>query len=117
MGFHVRIPVSCPFVTRIADLVCQKKQWRLSLSTFPLSPANSLRQSRIDFDYATDDEVLAAFRRLSRTEGIIPALKSSHAIAHVLKVAPILSSVQILIATLSGRADKDVAQVAELILK
>jgi tryptophan synthase beta chain len=73
-------------------------------------------QGRIDYAYATDDEALQAFLTLSRTEGIIPALESSHAIAHVLKVAPQMSPNQILIANLSGRGDKDVAQAAELLL-
>jgi tryptophan synthase beta chain len=73
-------------------------------------------QGRVDFDYATDDEALAAFQKLSRTEGIIPALESSHAIAHVLKAAPKMSPDQILVANLSGRGDKDVAQAAEHLL-
>ena len=74
-------------------------------------------QGRIDYAYATDDEALQAFLALSRTEGIIPALESSHAIAHVLKVAPQMSPQQILIANLSGRGDKDVAQAADLLLR
>src|SRR5712675_1941750 len=45
-------------------------------------------QGRIDFDYATDDEALAAFQLLSETEGIIPALETAHAVAHIAKVAP-----------------------------
>lgn len=74
-------------------------------------------QGRIDYDFATDDEALAAFQRLSCIEGIIPALESSHAIAHVLKVAPKMSEHEIIVANLSGRGDKDVAQVAEYLLK
>jgi tryptophan synthase beta chain len=74
-------------------------------------------QGRIDYDYATDDEALDAFQRLSRTEGIIPALESSHAIAQVLKSAPKMSKDEIIIANLSGRGDKDVAQAAEHLLK
>ncbi len=72
---------------------------------------------RIEYDYATDDEALAAFQRLSRVEGIIPALESSHAIAYLLKTAPLMSPNQTLIANLSGRGDKDVAQAAEYLLK
>jgi tryptophan synthase beta chain len=68
---------------------------------------------RVDYDYALDDEALDAFQKLARIEGIIPALESSHAIAHALKVAPKMSRDQILIANLSGRGDKDVAQAAE----
>ena len=67
---------------------------------------------RIEFDYATDDEALAAFRTLAETEGIIPALETAHAIAHVLKLAPTLSADQIIIANCSGRGDKDVSQAA-----
>ena len=74
-------------------------------------------QGRITYDYATDTEALDAFQRLSRTEGIIPALESAHAIAHVLKVAPQMRADEILIANLSGRGDKDVAQAAEILLR
>ncbi len=71
---------------------------------------------RIEYDFATDDEALNAFQRLSNTEGIIPALESAHAIAHVIKVAPQMSRDQIIVANLSGRGDKDVAQAAERLL-
>jgi tryptophan synthase beta chain len=74
-------------------------------------------QGRVNFDYATDDEALAAFQKLSRTEGIIPALESAHAIAGVLKVAPGMGKDEIIVANLSGRGDKDVAQAAEYLLK
>jgi tryptophan synthase beta chain len=74
-------------------------------------------QGRIEFDFATDDEALAAFQKLSRTEGIIPALESSHAVAHVLKVAPQMAKDEIIVVNLSGRGDKDVAQAAEYLLK
>ena len=72
---------------------------------------------RIDYDFATDDEALHAFQQLSRVEGIIPALESSHAIAHVLKTAPKMSEDEIIVVNLSGRGDKDVAQAAEYLLK
>jgi len=71
---------------------------------------------RISYDFATDDEALAAFRALAEVEGIIPALESAHAIAHVIKIAPSLPPDQILIANLSGRGDKDVHQAAEILL-
>jgi tryptophan synthase beta chain len=73
-------------------------------------------QGRITYDFATDEEALAAFQKLSRTEGIIPALESAHAIAHVLKVAPQMPRESLIIANLSGRGDKDVAQAAEILL-
>jgi tryptophan synthase beta chain len=60
----------------------------------------------------TDDEALDAFHRLTRTEGIIPALESSHAIAHVIKMAPEMGKDQILLINLSGRGDKDMHTVA-----
>ena len=72
-------------------------------------------KNRIDFDYATDAEALNAFQTLSRLEGIIPALESSHAIAQVIKTAGKMSPDQIIIANLSGRGDKDVAQVVEML--
>ncbi|MGZ5131592.1 MAG: hypothetical protein ACXWJ1_09850, partial [Caldimonas sp.] len=62
----------------------------------------------------TDDEALAAFHRLCRTEGIIPALESSHAVAYAMKLAPTLAPDQHLLVNLSGRGDKDIATVAEL---
>ncbi|MEC9332386.1 MAG: tryptophan synthase subunit beta [Verrucomicrobiota bacterium] len=70
---------------------------------------------RAEYTYATDDEALAAFQKLAKLEGIIPALESSHAIAEIIKSAPKMGSDQIIIANLSGRGDKDVAQVADLI--
>lgn len=70
---------------------------------------------RVEYESATDEEALAAFSRLSRTEGIIPALESSHAVAHALKVAPTMKTDDILIVNLSGRGDKDVNTAAELL--
>ena len=69
---------------------------------------------RVQYTYATDEEALAAFQKLARLEGIIPALESSHAIAEVIKVAPKMSTDKIIIVNLSGRGAKDVAQVAEM---
>ncbi|CAN5534045.1 tryptophan synthase subunit beta [soil metagenome] len=79
-----------------------------------IGPEHSyLRDSgRIEYDYATDDEALAAFRTLAEIEGIIPALETAHAIAHVIKTAPTLSRDSIVIANCSGRGDKDVSQAA-----
>jgi len=69
---------------------------------------------RAQYSYATDDEALAAFEKLSRTEGIIPALESSHALAEAVKLAPHLAKDQIIIVNLSGRGDKDVQHVAKI---
>jgi tryptophan synthase beta chain len=74
-------------------------------------------EGRIDYDYATDTDALAAFQTLSQVEGISPALESAHAIAHVIKVAPQMSPGQLILVNLSGRGDKDVAQAAEFLLK
>lgn len=60
----------------------------------------------------TDEEAVQAFEYLSRTEGIIPAIESAHAIAHVMKIAGTMDKNQIIIATVSGRGDKDVAAIA-----
>jgi len=70
-------------------------------------------QGRVEYVSASDDEALSAFRLLSETEGIIPALESAHAIAHVVKVAPGMASNSVIVVNLSGRGDKDVNTVAE----
>lgn len=72
---------------------------------------------RADYVIASDAETLAAFQLLTRTEGIIPALESSHAVAHAVKLAPTLAADEIIIVNLSGRGDKDVDFVAELLAK
>jgi tryptophan synthase beta chain len=69
---------------------------------------------RIEYTYATDDEVIEAFQLCSRMEGIIPALESSHALAHGLKRARALGEDKIVVVNLSGRGDKDVQEVARL---
>ena len=71
---------------------------------------------RAEYTYATDDEALAAFRELSYTEGIIPALESSHAMAYVSKIAGSMRKEDIIIANLSGRGDKDVEQASKYLL-
>jgi len=70
-------------------------------------------QGRVEYGYATDEQALAAFNKLARLEGIIPALESAHAIAAVIERAPNMSKEQLIIVNLSGRGDKDVAQVAQ----
>lgn len=69
-------------------------------------------QKRVEYGYATDDQALNAFQKLARLEGIIPALESSHAVAACIERAPKMSKDEIIIVNLSGRGDKDVAQVA-----
>jgi tryptophan synthase beta chain len=70
---------------------------------------------RIDYAYATDDEVLETFQLCSKLEGIIPALESTHALVHGMKRARALGPGKIVVVNLSGRGDKDVQQVAKLI--
>jgi len=70
---------------------------------------------RAEYTAVTDDEALDAFVFLSRSEGIIPALESAHAIAYALKLAPTLSPEAIVIVNLSGRGDKDAPQVREML--
>ncbi len=72
-------------------------------------------RGRIDFAYATDDEVLETFQLVSRIEGIIPALESTHALVHAMKRAKVLSKDKIIVVNLSGRGDKDVQQVAKIL--
>ncbi|NMM51965.1 tryptophan synthase subunit beta [Paenibacillus aquistagni] len=66
---------------------------------------------RAEYVAVSKEEVLEAFQVLTKTEGIIPALESSHAVAHTLKLAPQLSKEDVLIVNISGRGDKDVEQV------
>jgi tryptophan synthase beta chain len=70
---------------------------------------------RVEYAHVYDGEALEAFKLLSSTEGIIPALESSHAVAHAVKLAPRMRSNEIMIVNLSGRGDKDVNTVAELL--
>lgn len=70
---------------------------------------------RAEYATVTNEEVLEAFQELSRTEGIIPALESAHAVAYAKKLAPTMGQDQILIVNLSGRGDKDVEQVFQMI--
>jgi len=69
---------------------------------------------RINYTSATDEEAMAAFDLLCQTEGLMPALESAHAVAHVVKLAPKLTRSQVIVINLSGRGDKDVNQVARI---
>jgi len=69
---------------------------------------------RAEYVGITDDEALKAFHRLCRTEGIIPALESAHAVAYAMKLAPTMRPDQHLLVNLSGRGDKDIGTVADL---
>ena len=72
-------------------------------------------QKRIEYVYATDVEALAAFQTLAKTEGIIPALETAHAVAHAIKIAPSCSPDTIVAVNCSGRGDKDMSQAVELL--
>ena len=67
---------------------------------------------RAEYVAVTDDEAVDAFEYLSRTEGIIPAIESAHAVAHVMKLAPQMDRDQIIVINISGRGDKDCAAIA-----
>lgn len=69
---------------------------------------------RVNYVAADDQQALAAFRQLTRVEGIIPALESSHALAYVNELAPTMDKDQVIIVNLSGRGDKDIHTVAEI---
>ncbi len=69
-------------------------------------------QKRAAYVSVTDDEAVAAFEYLSRTEGIIPAIESAHAVAHAMKLAKEMKREEVLVVNLSGRGDKDVAAIA-----
>ncbi|MGH7990297.1 MAG: tryptophan synthase subunit beta, partial [Limisphaerales bacterium] len=70
-------------------------------------------KNRVEYTYATDEKALEAFMKLARLEGIIPALESAHAVAEVMVRAPKMPKNALIIVNLSGRGDKDVAQVAD----
>jgi tryptophan synthase beta chain len=69
---------------------------------------------RVKYDAVTDDEALQAFHDLTRIEGILPALESSHAVSYAMKLATTMSSEQSILVNLSGRGDKDIHTVASL---
>ncbi len=70
-------------------------------------------QNRVEYTYAKDDAALEAFMKLGRLEGIIPALESAHAVAEVIERAPGMNKDSLIVVNLSGRGDKDVAQVVD----
>lgn len=74
--------------------------------------ANLYDTGRAEYVAITDEEAVEAFEYLSRTEGIIPAIESAHAIAYAMKLAPTMSKDQIIVVTVSGRGDKDCAAIA-----
>ena len=67
---------------------------------------------RAEYVAITDEEAVNAFEYLSRTEGIIPAIESAHALAYAMKVAPTMDKDKIIVVTVSGRGDKDCAAIA-----
>ena len=69
---------------------------------------------RVQYVAASDDEALAAFHRLTRVEGIMPALETAHAMAHAEKLAASMTPEQRIVVNLSGRGDKDILTVAAL---
>ncbi len=104
------------------SLFCQNKDGQIapvySLSAgldYPgIGPehAHLAETGRATYVPVTDEEAVSAFEYLSRTEGIIPALESAHAVAHARKIAPGMDEDQIIVINLSGRGDKDVAAIA-----
>ena len=74
-------------------------------------------ENRVEYKAVTDDEVIDAFLILTRTEGIIPALESAHAIAHAIKISKKMKKAESIVVTLSGRGDKDIDIVKEYLSK
>ena len=79
--------------------------------------ADLYKTGRVEYNHITDEEALKAFMLLARTEGIIPALESSHAVAYATKLAKKLPKNKIIVVNLSGRGDKDLVQALEQIQK
>jgi tryptophan synthase beta chain len=72
-------------------------------------------QGRVSYVSVDDEHALDGFQTLSRLEGIIPALESSHAVADAMRLAPTLNKDQIILINLSGRGDKDIFSVADVL--
>jgi tryptophan synthase beta chain len=72
-------------------------------------------RARAEYTWIGDDDALAAFQRLAREEGILAALESSHAVAHVCRMAPAMPREQVILVNLSGRGDKDVMSVQKVL--
>ncbi len=81
-----------------------------------VGPEHSFQRDkgRIEYTHATDEEALAGFDLLCRTEGIVPALESAHAVAHAMKIAPKMARDNVIVINLSGRGDKDVSHIAKI---
>ena len=104
------------------SLFCQNKDGQIapvySISAgldYPgIGPEHAMlaAEGRAKYVPVTDDEAVAAFEYLSRTEGIIPAVESAHAVAYAMKAAPKMSKDKIIVINVSGRGDKDVAAIA-----
>jgi tryptophan synthase beta chain len=77
--------------------------------------ADLYESGRAEYTWVDDDAALDAFRRLGREEGILPALESSHAVAHVCRIAPAMRTDQLVVVNLSGRGDKDVLSVQKIL--
>ena len=82
-----------------------------------VGPEHSLlrQMKRAEYTYATDKEALEAFKMLSKEEGIIPALESAHAVAYAIKAAKAMKKDDVIVINLSGRGDKDLEQIQEII--
>ncbi len=76
--------------------------------------AELFASKRVEYDICNDEEALATFKLLTRTEGIIPALESSHALGYLARIAPKLPKDMVVLVNLSGRGDKDVAHIQSL---
>ncbi|PCJ52301.1 MAG: tryptophan synthase subunit beta [Planctomycetota bacterium] len=75
--------------------------------------AHLQKEKRVSFEHTTDDEVVDALKTVMKYEGIIPALESSHAIAHTIKIAPTLPKDHVIVTNVSGRGDKDIFLIAQ----
>lgn len=110
---------SYSYVLRDGDMIAPVHSISAGLDYPGVGPEHSLLKDTGRAEYVTvsDAEAVDAFLTLSRTEGIIPALESSHAVAYAMKTAPALDEGNILLVGLSGRGDKDLAQVVEMTKK
>ena len=104
------------------SLFCQNKDGQIApvysisagLDYSGIGPEHAMlaEEGRAKYVPITDEEAVNAFEYLSRTEGIIPAVESAHAVAYAMKLAPTMSKDKIIVINISGRGDKDVAAIA-----
>ena len=105
------------FITDADGQLCNTHSISAGLDYSGIGPEHAalFEAGRVEYHSATDDEVVAAFKLLAETEGIFPALESAHAVAETIKLAPTLDPDKIIVVNISGRGDKDLFIVGDIL--